>query len=99
MKKGYHLPKPYKMKVLLKQTVRFDAAQNELVVSLGRMDEQISIDVHAYKISPNTKKESSTLVARVNKQTSTRTDVSTVMEATRAYHKSIANYLNSIHKQ
>lgn len=43
MKKGYHLPKPDKMKVLLKQTVGIDVAQNELVVSLGRMDEQISI--------------------------------------------------------
>ncbi|MCR5863538.1 hypothetical protein LRS05_16050 [Flavobacterium sp. J372] len=44
------------MKVLLKQTVGIDVAQKELVVSLGRMDEQISIEVYAYKVFPNTKK-------------------------------------------
>lgn len=57
MKKGYHLPKPNKMKVLLKQTVGIDVAQNELVVSLGRMDELISIEVYAYKVFPNTKRD------------------------------------------
>ncbi len=40
------------MKVLLKQTVGIDVAQKELVVSLGRMDEQISIEVYAYKVFP-----------------------------------------------
>ncbi|WP_240894381.1 hypothetical protein [Parapedobacter sp. SGR-10] len=58
------------MKVLLKQTVGIDVAQNELVVSLGRMDEQIRIEVYAYKVFPNTKKGFSSLVSWVNKQTS-----------------------------
>lgn len=99
MKEGYHLPKPYKMKVLLKQTVGIDVAQNELVVSLGRMDEQISIEVYGYKVFPNTKKGFSSLVSWVNKQTSTTTEVRYVMEATGVYHESLAYYLYSIQKQ
>lgn len=55
------------MKVLLKQTVGIDVAQNELVVSLGRMDQQISIEVYAYKVFPNTQKGFSSLVSWVNK--------------------------------
>ncbi|MEG0917361.1 MAG: IS110 family transposase [Myroides sp.] len=99
MKKGYHLFKPDKMKVLLKQTVGIDVAQNELVVSLGRMDEQISIDVYAYNVFPNTKKGFSSLVSWVNKQTSTNTEVRYIMEATGVYHESLAFYLCSNQKQ
>lgn len=87
------------MKVLLKQTVGIDVAQNELVVSLGRMDEQIRIEVYAYKVFPNTKKGFLSLVSWVNKQTSTTTDVRYVMEATGVYHESLAYYLCSIKKQ
>jgi transposase len=99
MKKGYHLPKPNKMKVLLKQTVGIDVAQNELVVSLGRMDEQISIEVYDYKVFPNTKKGFSGLVSWVNKQTCTATEVRYVMEATGVYHESLAYYLCSNQKK
>ena len=99
MKKGYHLPKPNKMKVLLKQTVGIDVAQRELVVSLGRMDEQISVEVYAYKVFPNTKKGFSSLVLWVNKQTLTTTEVRYVMEATGVYHESLAYYLCSVQKQ
>ncbi len=99
MKKGYHLPKPDKMKVLLKQTVGIDVAQNELVVSLGKMDEQINIEVYDYKVFPNTKKGFSSLVSWVNKQTSNTTEVRYVMEATGVYHESLAYYLCSIQKQ
>lgn len=87
------------MKVLLKQTVGIDVAQNELVVSLGRMDEQISIDVYAYNVFPNTKKGFSSLVSWVNKQTSTNTEVRYIMEATGVYHESLAFYLCSNQKQ
>jgi len=96
MKKGYHLLKIDMMKVLLKQTVGIDVAQNELVVSLGRMDEQINIEVYAYKVFPNTKKGFSSLVSWVNKQTSTGTVVRYAMEATGVYHESLAYYLCSI---
>jgi transposase len=99
MKKGFHLPKPNKMKVLLKQTVGIDVAQKELVVSLARMDEQITVEVYAYKVFPNTKKGFSSLVSWVNKQTSTTTEVRYVMEATGVYHESLAYYLCSVQKQ
>lgn len=87
------------MKVLLKQTVGIDVAQKELVVSPGRMDEQISIEVYAYKVFPNTKKGFLSLVSWVNKQTSTATEVRYIMEATGVYHESLAYYLCSTQKQ
>lgn len=87
------------MKVLLKQTVGIDVAQNELVVSLGRMDEQINIEIYAYKVFPNNKKGFLSLVSWVNKETSTKTGVRYVMEATGVYHESLAYYLSSIQQQ
>lgn len=87
------------MKVLLKQTVGIDVAQNELVVSLGRMDQQISIEVYAYKVFPNTQKGFSSLVSWVNKQTLTNVEVRYVMEATGVYHESLAYYLCTNQKQ
>ncbi|AZA84564.1 IS110 family transposase [Chryseobacterium lactis] len=87
------------MKVLLKQTVGIDVAQNELVVSLGRMDEHLSIEVYAYKVFANTKKGYSALVSWVNKQTSTSTEIRYVMEATGVYHESLAYYLYNVKKQ
>jgi len=99
MTKGFHLSKTNKMKVLLKQTVGIDVAQNELVVSLGRMDEHLSIEVYAYKVFANTKKGYSALVSWVNKQTSTSTEIRYVMEATGVYHESLAYYLYNVKKQ
>lgn len=87
------------MRVLLKQTVGIDVAQNELVVSLGRMDEQLSIEVYAYKVFANTKKGYSALVSWVNKQTSTSIEIRYVMEATGVYHESLAYYLYNVKKQ
>ncbi|WP_316633101.1 IS110 family transposase [uncultured Flavobacterium sp.] len=87
------------MKLLLKQTVGIDVAQNELVVSLGRMDVKINIEVYAYNVFPNTKKGFSSLVSWVNKHTTTTTEVRYVMEATGVYHESLAYFLCNIQKQ
>lgn len=81
------------MNVLLKQTVGIDVAQKELVVSLGRMDEKISVEVYAYKVFSNDKKGFSNLLAWVNKQTSITVEVQYVMEATGVYHEALAYYL------
>ncbi|GGB11509.1 hypothetical protein [Mucilaginibacter rubeus] len=42
---------------LLKQVVGIDVAQKELVVSIGKMDEQAVITVYANKIFPNNEKD------------------------------------------
>ena len=39
------------MKKILKQALGIDVAQKELVVSLGRMHEDLSIEIYAYKVS------------------------------------------------
>ena len=87
------------MKVLLKQTVGIDVAQNELVVSLGRMDEHTCVEIYAYDVFPNSKKGFSSLVSWVRKQTSSTTDVRYIMEATGVYHEALAYYLNHTKKQ
>ncbi|WP_216593827.1 transposase [Flavihumibacter sp. ZG627] len=81
------------MKRLVKQVVGIDVAQNELVVSLGRMDEQLDSEVFAHKIFPNTAKGFTTLLAWVEKLTNTEAGVRFVMEATGVYHEALAYFL------
>ena len=50
------------MKKILKQALGIDVAQKELVVSLGCMCENLSIEIYAHKVFPNTKNGFSTLV-------------------------------------
>ena len=51
------------MKKISKQALGIDVAQKELVVSLGCMHEDLSIEIYAYKVFPNTKSGFSTLVS------------------------------------
>ena len=51
----------------LKQVAGIDVAQNELVVSLGRMHEDITVEIYAHKTFPNTEKGFMTLVLWVKK--------------------------------
>ena len=43
------------MKQILKQVLGVDVAQNELVVTLGRMHNDLTIELYAYKVFKNTK--------------------------------------------
>ena len=81
------------MKKILKQVLGIDVAQKELVVSLGRMHEDLSIEIYAYKVFPNTKNGFSTLVSWVQKRVDPNVKVRYVMEATGVYHESLAYYL------
>ena len=81
------------MKKILKQTLGIDVAQKEFVVSLGRMHEDLSIEIYAYKVFPNTKNGFSTLVSWVQKRVDPNIKVRYVMEATGVYHESLAYYL------
>lgn len=82
------------MKKILKQVLGIDVAQKELVVSLGRLDEDLVIEVYGRKVFPNTKKGFSTLVSWVNKQKAMGLPIRYVMEATGVYHESLAYYLD-----
>lgn len=78
----------------LKQVVGIDVAQKELVVTLGRIFEDLSIDLYAHKVFKNTEKGFATLLDWVNKLAKGSKDVHYVMEATGVYHQKFAYYLD-----
>jgi len=80
------------MKVL-KQVVGIDVSQNELVVSLGCMHEDLTINVHAFKTFPNNEKGFIALTQWAAKLTVAEIPVKYVMEATGVYHETLAYYL------
>lgn len=79
----------------LKQVVGIDVAQKELVVTLGRMFEDLSIELYAYKVFKNTKKGFFGLTDWVKKITKSEVKVLYVMEATGVYHQKFAYYLDN----
>ncbi|MGB4400993.1 MAG: IS110 family transposase [Daejeonella sp.] len=81
------------MKKVLKQVAGVDVAQNELVVTLGKMFDDLSIDLYAHKVFRNTEKGILTLLDWVKKLTDAEVSVRFVMEATGVYHQKFAFYL------
>jgi transposase len=80
------------MKVL-KQVVGIDVAQKELVVSLGRLLEDLSTELYASKVFPNTKKGHHTLIEWAKKNSDPSIALQFVMEATGVYHEVLAYFL------
>lgn len=78
------------MKKVLKQVLGADVAQNELVVTLGRMFDDLTIDLYAHKVFRNTEKGILALMDWVKKLTDPEVDVRFVMEATGVYHQKFA---------
>lgn len=78
----------------LKQVVGIDVAQKELVVTLGRMFEDLSIELYAYKVFKNTEKGFVGLTNWVKMLTKEEVKVLYVMEATGVYHQKFAYYLD-----
>jgi transposase len=81
------------MKKIVKQVVGIDVAQKEVVVSLGRMYDDLTLEVYAYKTIPNTFKGFMALLTWVDKLTDQAVAVRYVMEATGVYHESLAYFL------
>lgn len=79
---------------LLKQVVGIDVAQKELVVTLGRMQEDLTIELQAYNVFKNTENGFLKLTNWVNKLTDKTVKVRYVMEATGVYHQKFAYYLD-----
>ncbi len=81
------------MKKLLKQVAGIDVAQEELVVSLGRMHDDLSPEIYAAKSFANSGKGFESLIQWIDKMTEPGTAVQYVMEATGVYHEKLAYYL------
>lgn len=81
------------MQRILKQVAGIDVAQKELVVSLGRMGEDLTIEIYAFKTFRNTIKGFSDLTQWINKLTDTSVSIRYVMEATGVYHEPLAYFL------
>ncbi len=79
---------------IVKQVAGIDVAQNELVVSLGRMSHDTEIDIFAYKTFANGAKGFNELIAWVNKLAGCEIKVRYVMETTGVYHERLAYYLS-----
>jgi transposase len=84
---------------ILKQACGIDVAQKELVVSFGRMYQDTSVDIFAYKTFPNNKKGFKDLLVWVNKVAVKDIKVRYVMEATGVYHECLAYYLSDQSQQ
>ena len=67
---------------LLKQVLGIDVAQKELVVTLGRMHNDLTIELYAYSVFKNTEIGFLKLTEWVNKLTDKEIKVRYVMEAT-----------------
>ena len=77
----------------LKQIVGIDVAQKELVVSLGRMNSDLSKEVYSQKSFANTQKGFFALTLWVKKMTEADCKLRFVMEATGVYHEAVAYFL------
>ena len=83
------------MKKILKQVCGIDVAQKELVVTLGRLFDDLTQELYSRKTFPNTKKGFLALLQWVRKIAGDQCVVRFVMEATGVYHEALAYFLDS----
>lgn len=81
------------MQKIVKQVCGMDVAQKELVVSLGRMYDDLGAEIYARKSFSNNATGFAALVQWVKTQTDPLTGCRFVMEATGVYHESVACFL------
>jgi len=82
------------MKQILKQVLGVDVAQKELVVTLGRMFDNLTIDLYAYKVFKNNKTGIISLIKWTKSLTDKDIEIQFVMESTGVYHQKLAYYLD-----
>jgi len=82
------------MKQILKQVSGIDVAQKELVVTLGRMYCDLTIELYAYKVFRNTQTGIISLLKWVRMLSDQAVRIQFVMEATGVYHQKFAYYLD-----
>lgn len=81
------------MEKVLKEVAGIDIAQKELVVSLGRLNENLEIEVISHKVFKNTHKGLMSLVEWVAHHSERPDNVRYVMEATGVYHERTAYFM------
>lgn len=84
---------------IVKQVAGIDVAQNELVVSLGRIDQTIQTEVYTCKTFANKPSGFGALLVWVKKHTDSQVNVRYVMEATGVYHEKLAYHLTELGKE
>lgn len=82
------------MRKILKEVAGIDVAQKELVVSLGRIDGSLNLEIFAYQVFKNNPKGINRLVEWVSSISTIADQVQYVMEATGVYHEKLAYALN-----
>ena len=82
------------MKKIIKEVAGIDVAQKELVVCLGRMYDDWTPELYAYKVFENTKKGIEQLIAWVDKLADGTVVTRFAMEATGVYHERLAYHLD-----
>jgi len=82
------------MRKVLKEVSGIDVAQKELVVSMGRLYENLDIEIIAYKVFKNTDHGIKSLIEWVADNSTNAGTVRYVMEATGVYHEKLAYNLN-----
>lgn len=83
------------MERLLKEVAGIDVAQKELVVSLGRMFQDLDIDIFAHKVFANSDKGIRSMIEWVSSLCDGTGQMRYVMEATGVYHEKLAYALES----
>jgi transposase len=78
------------MKKIVKQVAGIDVAQKELVVCLGKMYDDWTPELYAYKVFANTAKGFVSFIQWVKKLTDVSIPIRFVMEATGVYHEPLA---------
>jgi transposase len=81
------------MTTVLKQIIGIDVAQDELVVTVGRLSSDLKPQLYAYKLFKNNPKGFTSLTKWVDKLTDQAIPKRFVLEATGVYHEQFAYYL------
>lgn len=81
------------MNKIVKQVAGIDVSQKELVVSLGRMHDDLSTQIYGFKVFSNDLKGFTALVAWTVQLGEPQVLTGYVMEATGVYHESLAYFL------
>lgn len=79
---------------IIKQVAGIDVAQNELVVSLGRVNQSLETEIYAFKTFANKASGFAVLEVWIKKHADAGIAVEFVMEATGVYHEKLAYYLS-----
>lgn len=79
---------------VLKQVLGVDVAQKELVVTLGRINGDLSKELYLHRVFRNNETGFVALLKWLKKETLTNVSVQVVMEATGVYHQKFAFFLN-----